>query len=288
MLEDTISLAVRDVFEQDQDKLIIAPYLQDDLPSHTHHFFELVYVTNGTCNHTMGENTGCLTPGDYFIIDYDSPHSYSCSQSLSLINCLFLPEILDETLRGCQSFDSLLHRCFIRYYSPSFPQAPVNRIFRDDDGRILSLLKSMRREYMEKAAGYPEILRCQLIEVLVHFMRSVIQTNTMRPQSSVILQAIRYVDEHYMEPITLSGFSRSYFFSLQYISRKFKQETGITFQEYLQHRRIEKSCELLAGNDMRIVEIARAVGYGDAKYFTRIFKRAVSFTPRQYKKQFFK
>ena len=79
-------------------------------------------------------------------------------------------------------------------------------------------------------------------------------------------------------------FCQEHHFSLQYISRKFKQETGITFREYLQKIRIEKSCVLLAGSDLRISEIASAVGYDDIKFFNSMFKKLVMMSPREYRK----
>ena len=58
----------------------------------------------------------------------------------------------------------------------------------------------------------------------------------------------------------------------------------MTFTDYLQKLRIEKSCELLAGSDMRIAEIAQAVGYEDIKFFNRLFKRTLGMPPREYRR----
>ena len=59
----------------------------------------------------------------------------------------------------------------------------------------------------------------------------------------------------------------------KYVSRKFKQETGLIALEYLQRIRAEKSCELLAGSDMLILEIIHEVGYTDSKFFHKVFCR---------------
>ena len=58
----------------------------------------------------------------------------------------------------------------------------------------------------------------------------------------------------------------------------------MTFREYVQKTRIEKSCELLAGSDMTVIEIARAVGYDDIQFFHSVFKRLLHMTPKEYKK----
>ena len=53
-------------------------------------------------------------------------------------------------------------------------------------------------------------------------------------------------------------------------------------REYVQKIRIEKSCELLEDSDLRVVEIARRVGYEDIKFFNQIFKRRMQVSPVSY------
>lgn len=266
------------------EKLIMMPYRQEDMESHSHHFFELVYVTGGTVVHTLNDVSGSLNAGDYFIIDYGSVHRYTRSRDFTLINCLFLPDIIDDALSGCRSFDDLIKGCLIRYYTPALHQTTANRIFHDGDGRILALLLGMQEEYQEKRAGYPEILRCRLIEILILTLRSVVRPVKPVSKNSAVLDVISYVDANYREALTLGRFCEEHHFSLQYISRRFKQDTGLTFRDYLQKVRIEKSCALLAGSDMRISEIAQAVGYGDIKFFNLLFKKLLSLSPREYRK----
>lgn len=285
-MEKAYTLDPEEIFPQSREKLVVMPYRQDDTPSHDHHFFELVYVTGGTGLHTLNGESGLLSRGDYFIIDFGSVHSYSDCRDLTLVNCLFLPEIIDETLHGCRSFDTLLQHCLISYYTPCFHQAPADRVYRDEDDAIAPLLRGMQAEYDRKSAGFEEVLKCRLVEILIHVMRRVLSRNTRSPKSAVVLAAIRYVNREYARPVSLGRFCAESHFSLQYISRKFKQETGITFQEYLQKKRIEKSCELLVQSDLPVSEVAQAVGYTDAKFFSALFRRLVSLSPREYRKRF--
>ena len=74
------------------------------------------------------------------------------------------------------------------------------------------------------------------------------------------------------------GMSQSHF------STVFAQETGITFTQYLTALRIGKAKELLAATAMRSSEIALAVGYNDAHYFSYLFKKHTGMTPSEYRK----
>ena len=266
------------------EKLVMMNLAQQDIQDHDHHFFELAYVTGGTAEHALNGRHSFLKKGDYFIIDYGSSHRYENCRELTLINCLFLPEIIDETLEGCQSLEQLLHACLIRYYRMTVGESWADRIFHDEDGRVGKLLAGMVEEYGKKELGCEEIFRCRLTEVLILTLRRLVLDQHRRPASTAVEEAVRFVDRHYPESISLQAFCEKKHYSMTYISRRFKQETGMTFREYVQKVRMEKCCELLAGSDMPVTEVARAVGYEDMQFFHGVFKKFLHMTPREYRK----
>ncbi|MCI5649388.1 MAG: AraC family transcriptional regulator [Fusicatenibacter sp.] len=278
------TLDLEQVENTTDEKLVMLPYRQEDIGSHDHQFFELVYITGGTAVHTLNEEQMVLFPGDYFIMDYGSVHSYSQSQNFTLINCLFLPEVIDDTLQGCRTVEQLLQVCLIRYDTRIVGETPANRIFHDEDGRVLWLLQGMEREYQEKRAGYREVFRSRLTEILILTLRSVRKGIAERTKSDVIINVIHYVKEHYSKEACLREFCDREHYSVPYISRRFHEETGMTFREYLQRVRIEKSCELLSGTNLDVGEIAERVGYGDTKFYRQLFKRMVKMSPGEYRK----
>jgi len=71
-----------------------------------------------------------------------------------------------------------------------------------------------------------------------------------------------------------------------YLSYFFKEQTGENFIDYLNKVRIEKAKELLKDSSMSLSEIASQVGYSNAGYFNRIFKKIVGITPGQYRNRF--
>lgn len=272
-----------------KEKLRVSPFHQDDVIPHDHEFFEMVYVTGGKAVHTLNGKQEPVQKGDYFIIDYGSTHGYTNCQQLELINCLFLPEVIDESLEESRSFDEILKVCLIRYYKKYVGLTPANRIFHDDTGDIFPLIAGIQKEYEEKEVGYMEIFRCRLQEILILTMRKIVDENKDRKikekqQSQSTVQVLQYMKQHYQERAVLSHFCQEYHYSLPYISRHFRQEMGVTVSDWLQKIRIEKSCELLAGSDCRIEDAARTVGYEDVKFFNRLFHRFLNMTPREYRK----
>lgn len=92
-----------------------------------------------------------------------------------------------------------------------------------------------------------------------------------------------YVDQHYCEPITLNDIGESIYASTYYASRIFKQETGKNFVDYLNEVRIEKAKEFLRDVQYKVYEVADLVGIPDAHYFSKLFRKYVGTTPREFR-----
>lgn len=95
--------------------------------------------------------------------------------------------------------------------------------------------------------------------------------------------AVRYIQEHLHENISLDVVAKKLYLNPAYLSRLFKDEVGKTFTHYLMKARIEKAKELLKDTYLKVYEISERVGYGNWKYFCRIFKDFEGVTPNEYR-----
>ncbi|WP_433923293.1 AraC family transcriptional regulator [Paenibacillus taichungensis] len=102
-------------------------------------------------------------------------------------------------------------------------------------------------------------------------------------QLSLTDQVLRYITTHFRESISLDFLAQSLNYSPQYLSRKFKEQTGVTPTEYLIRLRIGEARSLLSATEASLQEIATYVGYPDPFYFNRIFKKEMGITPGQYR-----
>lgn len=102
--------------------------------------------------------------------------------------------------------------------------------------------------------------------------------------SEGVAAAIRYIQEHYRENISLSDAADSVHLASTYLSYVFHKETEITFSEYLQSCRINHAKELLERTGTRIREVGELAGYHDNRHFSKIFKKATGMTPQEYRK----
>lgn len=96
-------------------------------------------------------------------------------------------------------------------------------------------------------------------------------------------RAIEYIRTHYASKITLEEVARVVGFSPSYFSKNFKRRFGCTFSTYLNQVRVRAGKSLLLTTTSSIAAIAEAVGFDDASYFTRVFKKMTGVTPGYYR-----
>ncbi len=270
------------------EKIAIQQAEGDTDGMHDHDFLELAYIKKGTARHYFENSKADVKEGDYFIIDYGVNHSYYSlveNERVTVTNCLFKPGFIDKTIAAsCDSFNTLLGSYMIRASGNGNSTKMANIIFHDDTGEIGALLSKMDKEYHNKNAGYLEVLRCSLIEIIILTMRKMNTERSFEWGDSTCDRIKHYVDENYMKNISLSDISRELNFSLPYLSRLFSNKTGICFSDYLQNVRIEQSLKVLANTNAKLFEVAQLVGYSDIKFFTKVFKKKMNMTPGKYRK----
>lgn len=101
---------------------------------------------------------------------------------------------------------------------------------------------------------------------------------------SYIHKAIRYLEAHYTESLSIPLIASHTGVSAIYLNRIFKLSTGKTVSEYLNDYRIARSLPMLADSSKTIVHISEAVGYGDVRSYIRFFKKFYGMTPSEYRK----
>ncbi len=99
-----------------------------------------------------------------------------------------------------------------------------------------------------------------------------------------IRQALKYIHEHFSEPISLTSVCDTVVINQAYFSEIFKKEIGIGFNNYLQNLRIEQAATLLRERpDLTVSDIAHISGFQDPNYFCRVFKKHLKITAQQYR-----
>jgi len=96
--------------------------------------------------------------------------------------------------------------------------------------------------------------------------------------------AVRYIANHFEQDLSRRKLADLCHLSVSEFSRAFRREQGSTFEDFLLARRIAQARELLAGRYSTIGAVAYAVGFHDAAYFSRAFRKLVGVTASEYRR----
>lgn len=103
-------------------------------------------------------------------------------------------------------------------------------------------------------------------------------------ESPHIEKALQYIHENFSKNINMAMVANQVSINYTWFSEKFKEHTGVNFNEYLKKLRIDEACRLLEKGCYKIYEVAEKSGFSDPKYFTKIFKESTGVSPGEWKK----
>jgi AraC-like DNA-binding protein len=104
-----------------------------------------------------------------------------------------------------------------------------------------------------------------------------------RAEPVEIWKARKFIHEHSDDELSLTKVAKFSNISGNHLSEKFKEVTGINFVDYIARARTEKARELLENSNLRISEIAFAVGFQSLSQFNRVFKKLTRKSPTQFR-----
>ncbi len=257
-----------------------------NVKQHGHSFLEFTYVESGKMEHAFDGEVSTLKAGDYFIVDYGTKHRYHAvgNEELNVINLLFYPDFVDRTLSKNECFEKVVNSYFIRFKYQSLKHSPTGVVFHDENSEVYEIINQIIKEFREEKDGFFECIRCLIVQMFIITMRKIGKKEGANNESVVIKEITEYIRNNYSERLSLGEIAKRYNYSLSHISKKFLNEVGVGFTQYLQKIRIEQSCRLLEAGQHSISEIASLVGYSDIKFFNKVFKENLGVTPREFKK----
>lgn len=157
--------------------------------------------------------------------------------------------------------------------------------------KLLSNIRTVTQLELEEAPGRQLQIKACLLSLIAHFVRTK-QYNTVSPLDSykkhsrnTIDSVLAYVHKHFRENITLESLLDITHYSKSYFIRLFRDNVGMGLTEYVNKYRIEKSCLDMLYTDKNITEVASSNGFGNIQYFSRVFKKYMGCTPKQYQKK---
>lgn len=155
------------------------------------------------------------------------------------------------------------------------------------------MLAELRAEWLSGTPSGALLTRCLFLRLLVHLARLYADSHEHAPcqvsrpstrSEAAVAMAVRYMDEHFPEPMRIEQIAAMVFLSPDRFTEVFSAVMGRTPRDYLRHLRLERAKTLLQTTDLSITDIAQEAGFREAAYFTRVFRAKTGLPPGVYRR----
>ena len=138
------------------------------------------------------------------------------------------------------------------------------------------------KDYLLKPLHAGEIIKC--IKKHVNIEDDCAPKKSLADSSDFIVkEAKEFILEHYYEDISLDVVAEKVGITGGYLSTILSKSLDCGFVEYVNNIRIDRACGYLKQGSLKVYEIADRVGFNDEKYFSKVFKKTMGMSPREYK-----
>jgi|SRR5690625_32192 len=247
---------------------------------HLHDDYEIFYLLEGERIYLINGERYVVKKNNLVYIDRNIIHKTKVTDvsNTKRIVINFHDSFLttDEDLLLNQLFDKGPHIIII----------PPNKI-----KIIQMIIEKLYSEYISNDDKREVYIKALLVQLLIESNRLLnLQTNNYSNEVGYdqfikheIAEVIKYINQHYKKDISLSLLANQFNLSEQYISRLFKQVTGVTLINYLNAVRINQAKRLLLETSMKVNDISKRVGYSNNVHLWRVFKRFTGYSPSEYR-----
>jgi AraC-like DNA-binding protein len=152
---------------------------------------------------------------------------------------------------------------------------------------VKNLILSIRREMESKKSDYITFVCNYISAILILISRSYKNAKFSQKEKQSyqrLIQAIKYIDTHFKENITLDSIAQKVGYSRCYFSSIFKKCMGMPIWDYICIKRIEESLTQIKTTEKNIADIALDCGFNNAVNFNKLFKKYTNVTPNFFRK----
>ncbi len=271
------------------------------IPVHWHDELEIIYIINGPLYVNISGDTYIGNKGDIFVVSPGELHFMGSEQlKMDYYTFLFPLEFI-----SFQTNDWLEEKIFLPLRSRTLnilhsvyncgTGGNVNNELHIRLCELLDILIAGNKDDLHRsddANSYDtEYTICAMqIEtriVLLRFIQLLYENNMFTTNDTVYdstdKELISYIQQNYMERLSLKELGNLFHMSEKYISRYFKKHFHITISQYINHLRLEHAKQLLAVSNLSVTDVAMQSGFTNVSYFIRSFKKIYGISPRKFR-----
>ena len=238
-----------------------------DFPPHLHDVLELVFVRTGTVTAVTGSQRFDLTAGDIFASFPNQPHGYENSRDVTGDVMILPAHYLSPWWQGASK-------------KPVSPVIKKGQWEHTEVDKIWALVLPELGQASEVVLqGYALLIAGKILPLLS------LQTRDDSRQDA-LGAVIRYIGEHYREPLSRDELAQAVGYNESYISHLFSLQLQTTFVDYITALRLRDARDLLQNPDITVSQVSLMLGFGSIRSFNRAFYRKFGMNPTTYRARF--
>ena len=252
------------------------------IPIHWHDEFEIIYVKSGFLTVSISGENYIGKPGDAFVVSPGNLH-FMGSQTGNVDYFTFLFPLKYISFRTDDILDDKLLEPLNSGHLIISPE--IEDTVKEQCEQLVEIYGAKKEESQSKITAQIKTKIILLQFILEMWEKGFIIENDKSGRNTIEKEMISYIQQNFMEKISLKEFSEQFHLSEKYISRYFKEHFHITLSQYITHLRLEHAKQLLQDTDIPVTEIAMQSGYQNVSYFIRSFKKTYGVSPLKYRKK---
>ncbi|UKB77677.1 AraC family transcriptional regulator [Chryseobacterium sp. MEBOG07] len=262
---------------------------EEEITFKTKTFLSFVYIVKGNGTLRYDDRNINFTQGKLFIIPQQEVYQFK-SEAAQLISIQCPIEFIDKIRLEADRIESCENLYKLQYISNNY-HARAGCVFRNknDEHFAETLILQIANEFKNNAEDYLIIRNCMSI-LLNLIARNIIQSETSDLQENrkafSIMKIIAYIQQHIKdrEKTGIQVIADHFGISGNYFGEYFKQQTGISYQDYLLDYRLKLVETYLKYSSVRLSEIAYELQFSDESHLSKLFKKHRGVTPGEYRK----
>lgn len=252
------------------------------IPVHWHDEFEIIYVRSGFLTVSISGESYIGKTGEAFVVSPGNLHLMG-SQTGTVDYYTFLFPLKYISFRTDDMLDEKLLEPLNSGHLMICPR--VKDTAKELCEQLIEIYEAKKDESESKITTQVRTKIILLQFILEMWEKGFVIENDKSGRNTIEKEMISYIQQNFMEKISLKEFSEQFHLSEKYISRYFKEHFHITLSQYITHLRLEHAKQLLQDTDIPVTEIAMQSGYQNVSYFIRSFKKTYGVSPLKYRKK---
>lgn len=256
--------------------------------SHSHAFFEMIYVYKGHCQNTVEDKQLNMETGDICIIAPETKHTMGVYDDESLVfNIIIRKSTFKTEFIDLFNDDTILSIFFNKTLFSNNANSYITFSAAKDE-YLQSILKFLIVEGTKQDKYYTTTMDTLLRAAFCVMLRSsneMMLSNTHITYNQNVINILNHIQSNY-KTVTLEEVAEKFSYSPDYISKLIKIHTGLSFAQILQDIKFKKACKILASSNIKILDVCYAIGYNSVEYFTRKFKEIYGISPTEYRRDY--